>query len=68
MRETFSAADIKALRKALGLTQESLAAEVGVAVSTVNRWEQGVAKPSRLAVNILVMLRDTALNAREVHA
>ena len=39
----------KALRAALGLTQERFAARVGVTVSTVNRWENGKGTPSPLA-------------------
>jgi transcriptional regulator with XRE-family HTH domain len=39
----------KALRAALGLTQERFAAKVGVTVSTVNRWENGKGTPSPLA-------------------
>ena len=39
----------KALRAALGLTQERFAAKVGVTVSTVNRWENGKGAPSPLA-------------------
>ena len=40
---------IKQLRKALGLTQEALAQELNVSFVSVNRWESGKAKPSRLA-------------------
>ncbi len=39
----------KALRAALGLTQERFAAKVSVTVSTVNRWENGKGTPSPLA-------------------
>lgn len=39
----------KALRAALGLTQERFAAKLGVTVSTVNRWENAKGKPSPLA-------------------
>lgn len=41
--------DIGALRKRLNLTQEQLARELGVTVGTVNRWENGHFRPSRLA-------------------
>ncbi|MBP3631107.1 MAG: helix-turn-helix transcriptional regulator [Clostridia bacterium] len=37
-------------RKELGLSQERLAAKLGVSFSTVNRWEKGRAKPSYLAL------------------
>jgi putative transcriptional regulator len=41
--------DIKAIRVELGLTQEDLARRLGLALSTVSKWEQGVTSPSRLA-------------------
>ncbi len=43
------AAQIKALRKWKGWTQERLAGEVGVNFVTVNRWENGHGEPSPLA-------------------
>ena len=33
----------------MGLSQEDLARELGVSFATVNRWENGQAKPSKLA-------------------
>jgi DNA-binding transcriptional regulator YiaG len=41
--------DIKAMRIDLGFTQEDLARKMGLALSTVSKWEQGVSSPSRLA-------------------
>jgi DNA-binding transcriptional regulator YiaG len=41
--------DIKAIRLALGFTQEDLARKLGLALSTVSKWEQGIFSPSRLA-------------------
>ena len=41
--------DIKAIRLELGFTQEDLARKLGLALSTVSKWEQGVTFPSRLA-------------------
>jgi len=41
--------DIKAIRLELGFTQENLARKLGIALSTVSKWEQGVTSPSRLA-------------------
>lgn len=49
-------ADIKKLRKQLALTQEEFAHEIGVTFATVNRWENGKSKPSRLATKILAVL------------
>ena len=51
-------AEIRTLRKGLGLTQEEFAHEIGVTFATVNRWENGKSKPSRLAVRILAELKD----------
>ncbi len=47
---SYTRRDIKKLRKKMGLTQEQFAAEVGVTVSTVNRWENGKGKPQHLAL------------------
>jgi putative transcriptional regulator len=41
--------DIKAIRLGLGFTQEDLARKLGLALSTVSKWEQGLSSPSRLA-------------------
>ncbi|HEY9627479.1 MAG TPA: helix-turn-helix transcriptional regulator [Coleofasciculaceae cyanobacterium] len=38
------------LRQELNLTQEKLAAKLGVAFPTLNRWEKGRATPSPLAM------------------
>lgn len=40
---------IKTLRKQLGLSQEELAQKLGVSFTSVNRWENGQTKPSKLA-------------------
>lgn len=41
---------VKSLRDQLGLSQEKLAARMGVTFSSVNRWENGHSKPSPLAM------------------
>jgi len=51
-------AEIRALRRQLGLTQEEFAHEVGVTFATVNRWENGKSKPSRLALRRLATMND----------
>jgi len=40
---------IRDIRLNLELSQEEFASAIGVTFSTVNRWENGHAKPSRLA-------------------
>jgi len=40
---------VKALRKAMHWSQEDLAREIGVSLSTVQRWEKKGGKPIRLA-------------------
>jgi transcriptional regulator with XRE-family HTH domain len=37
---------VKVVRKKLNLSQEKLAAKLGVSFSTVNRWEKGHSYPS----------------------
>jgi transcriptional regulator with XRE-family HTH domain len=44
---------IRELRLETGLTQEQFAAELGVTYSTINRWENGRAKPSPLALKLI---------------
>ena len=41
---------LKKLRQQQGWSQEDLARNLGVSFATVNRWENGKTKPSRLAV------------------
>jgi len=40
---------IKRMRSGLGLTQQALADRLGVSFATVNRWENGLTKPSQLS-------------------
>jgi DNA-binding transcriptional regulator YiaG len=42
-------ANIKEIREKLEWSQEDLAREIGVSLSTVHRWEKYGVKPSRLA-------------------
>jgi DNA-binding transcriptional regulator YiaG len=51
--------EVKSMRLKLGMTQEDLAHALGVTVSTVNRWENGHTRPSRLAVAGLERLAET---------
>lgn len=41
------------LRQQLNLSQASFAAKLGVSVRTVNRWENGHAHPSKMALKLL---------------
>ena len=41
--------DIKAIRLEFGFTQEDLARKLGLTLSAVSKWEQGIFSPSRLA-------------------
>ena len=40
---------VKEVRRQLNLSQEDLARELGISFATVNRWENGQVKPSKLA-------------------
>jgi len=48
--------DIRQLRRNLRMTQEEFAHTLGITVATVNRWENGHAKPSKLARRALERL------------
>ena len=41
---------VRELRGRTGLTQEKFAAKLGVTFPTINRWENGRARPSPLAM------------------
>jgi len=47
---------IKEMRLNLGMTQEELAQKLGVSFTSVNRWENGQTKPSKLARKQLELL------------
>ncbi len=50
---------VRELRQRTGLTQEKFAAKLGVTYPTINRWENGKARPSPLAIQQLKdLLRD----------
>ncbi|MGV8081751.1 MAG: helix-turn-helix domain-containing protein [Syntrophales bacterium] len=50
---------VRELRERTGLTQEKFAAKLGVTFPTINRWENGRAKPSPLALKqVEDLLRD----------
>ncbi len=52
---------VRALRQRLGLTQEQFAHHRGVTFASVNRWEKGQVRPSRMARQKLEALdRETA--------
>jgi DNA-binding transcriptional regulator YiaG len=40
---------VKSIREQLDISQEDLARALGVSFATVNRWENGQARPSKLA-------------------
>jgi DNA-binding transcriptional regulator YiaG len=58
---------IRELRERTGLTQEKFAAKLGVTFPTINRWENGRAKPSPLALKqIEELLRSMGENGTDL--
>ena len=51
---------VKALRKKKGWAQEDLAREIGVSLSTVQRWEKQGGEPTRLPRRELLRLLEEA--------
>lgn len=51
---------LRALRAKLNLTQEQLAAQLGVSFATVNRWEGGGSKPQRAQAEAIQALVEEA--------
>jgi putative transcriptional regulator len=60
---------VRELRNRLGLTQEKMAARLGVTFPTINRWENGRAQPSPLALKqIEDLLVDLGENGEDLRA
>ena len=53
------AEELKKLRQQQGWSQEDLARNLGVSFATVNRWENGKTKPSRLAQEKIKQVANT---------
>ena len=49
--------EIQEIRRNLGVTQERFAHILGTTITSVNRWENGKTKPSRLYIRELKELR-----------
>ena len=63
------AALIREIRGRLGITQEELAAQLGVTLPTINRWENGRVAPSKLAIRqIEQLLRNMADDGEDLLA
>ncbi|MBL1179061.1 helix-turn-helix domain-containing protein [Pantanalinema sp. GBBB05] len=57
---------VQELRQALGLTQKKFAAQLGVTFPTLNRWENGHATPSPLALKQIEMLLNQLSESSDV--
>jgi superfamily II DNA or RNA helicase/transcriptional regulator with XRE-family HTH domain len=51
---------VKSLRNHLGLTQTELADRLGVTYVTISRWENGRARPNRLAIRAMTSLAESS--------
>ena len=47
------AEELRQLRQQQGWSQEDLARKLGVSFATVNRWENGKTKPSKMAQSLI---------------
>ena len=60
---------VRELRDRTGLTQEKFAARLGVTFPTINRWENGRARPSPLAMEkIQALLRSMGAKGSDLLA
>ena len=58
---------VREIRKRTGLTQEKFAVRLGVTFPTINRWENGRARPSPLALQrIKDLLRQMGDKGRDL--
>lgn len=59
-RPRWDGARVRALRQHLGLTQEELAAQMGIRQQTVSEWERGVYQPRGASATLLSMVAERA--------
>ena len=58
---------IRELRREIGLTQEQFAVSLGVVYPTVNRWENGRAQPSPMALKLIeARLKEMGVRGEEL--
>ena len=55
--ETFTAAEIKEIRKSTGFTQSLFAQYMGVSLKTVEAWEAGINQPNGAASRLLSLTK-----------
>ena len=62
-------ADVVALRRLVGMTQEEFARAAGISVDTLQNWEQGRRKPQGTAVALIrIVARDPRVLRRNLAA
>jgi putative transcriptional regulator len=60
--------DVRAIRRATGMTQEKFAATYEFSVRTVQEWERGAKKPSGPARTLLRAIKGNPVGARKALA
>ncbi len=58
--EKWGAAEVKALRAHMALTQDRMARELGIRQQTVSEWERGVYRPRGASKTALKMIAERA--------
>jgi DNA-binding transcriptional regulator YiaG len=59
-RRRWDASEVRRLRQDLGLTQQALAAELGVRQQTVSEWETGMYAPRGASARLLDIVAERA--------
>lgn len=65
-RHTWDGARVRRLRRALGLSQQAFARELGVRQQTVSDWETGAYRPRGASARVLSLVAERAGLAYEV--
>ncbi len=63
---TFSALDVKAIRRKTGLTQDRFSQALHISVGTLRNWEQGHRRPEGPAVALLKIVDADPVHAIEM--
>lgn len=56
-QQTETNSPLKEMREAVGLSQQELATRMNIAVSTISRWERGIAEPTMTVAQMKAFCR-----------
>jgi putative transcriptional regulator len=63
---SIESAEIKKVRKKLGLSQNAFAISLNISIKTLQNWEQGIRSPDGAAVTLLKLINKNPAILKEI--